>query len=134
MTHKIWIWSVALVLTMLTAINGWALQTRKITASAGFPIPTAYSSSDNQSLVWNATNSESNLLIHNGTSSATACYVSGDDSTKEPDQAADVVSEEIHIPATTQYVLSELSSSKRVWCRSDSGSAITSGVLNLVRW
>lgn len=119
---------------VLLSFTAHALQTRKITASAGMPIPTSYSATDAQSLVWDTPNSESHLLINNTSSSAVACYVKTDDSTVAPNPALDVISEEIPVPATTAYMFDGLKTSERVYCRSDSGSAITSGTLILARW
>lgn len=110
-------------LIIFLGINALALQSRKITASGGAPIPTAFSASDSQSLVWTNLGPHKHIHINNTTSSAIACDFLAGNTTLVPT----VTSELMYIPATTQYVFDDFKASKRAYCRSDTGSAITSG-------
>lgn len=115
----------------MLCVSAWAVQSRKVTASAGSPIPTAYSNSDSQSLIWSGIGQHKHLHINNTTSSAIACMNGIDMTTSAPNPQSAAISEEIFIPATTQYIFDEFRTSKKFFCRSDSGSTITSGQLLL---
>lgn len=128
--NQVWIWGIALLLS----VNAYGLQSRKITASAGAPIPTAYSSSNSQSLVWpSVVGAHTHIHINNTSASAVEC-MNGADNTTAPDQQAAVISEVLNIPATTQYVLDGFTTSKKFYCRSASGSTITSGDIIIHVW
>lgn len=128
-----WLLGLSLVLAGLAAFNAYATESRVITASAGAPIPTAYSSSNAQSMVWNNGLPHKHMIIQNTTSSAIAC-MDGNDDTNAPDQTVSSISEEIPVPATTTYNMRDFIPARRFYCRSASGSSITSGTISIVAW
>lgn len=123
------------ILAGLYSFDAFGLQSRKIVASAGAPIPTSYSYSNSQSLAWSEISDHRHFSLQNTTSSAIACLPNGGNTTEpEPQNAATGVSEEIYLPATTQLVFDDITVGDHVYCRSDSGTAITSGQILLHVW
>ena len=128
-----------LILTVMAALfvcDAYALQSRKIVSSVSAPIPTSYSYTDRNSLAWSEISEHKHLAIQNTSSSAIACLPNGGNTT-QPSQlntALTTVSEEVFLPATTQLVFDGLQAGDHVYCRSDSGAAITSGQIILHVW
>lgn len=116
------------------ATAAFPAQSRKVTATAGSPIPTAYSSTDVQSLLWSSANTgNKHVHINNTTSSEIACILNAPNTTAVPADAG-LISEAILIPASTQYVFDDFPVSKRGYCRSNTGSTITSGSVYVHVW
>lgn len=120
---------------LMCSVTAFGMYSRKITATVGAPIPTAYSASNAQSLAMYSLPNLRHGLINNTTSSAIACNVSTNSYTQAPQDNRHVAaSEDIFIPATTAYAIDELGPMKVVYCRSDSGSDITSGSVLIHLW
>ncbi len=115
---------IMLLASLVFAAQVSAIESFKITASGGSPIPTAYSTSDTQSKVKTGLRYKSQVCVYNSTASVIAINIDNGDSSTAPSADA----KDIYVPASTGACAGPPVSS-RVYLRSDSGSTITSGTV-----
>lgn len=120
---------------MLCSLNAFAVRSKRVQLSAGAPMPTAFSASDSKSLVMSEMLQARNMNFYNNTTSFIACNVNATSTVVAPaEEKTKATSELVFIPPAIGFAFDSLGPSKIVYCRSDSGSAITSGDLVIHVW
>lgn len=110
----------------------YAIRSRKVTASVGLPIPTSYSITDGKSWVLSEIPGVyKHIKIINATASVIACHHNNSSKTAAP--ANDDGHDTYHL-ASGGAIYDNESVGANIFCRSDSGSTITSGSYYVEIW
>lgn len=120
---------------ILLSVNSYAHDSRKVTAgAAGAAIPVAYDAANAQSLVAVSAQSHSNVYLKNTSTSDIACKFSGNAAVAPTSATNGTESIEILVPASSDLLMRGKKTSPALYCRSASGSTITSGNLYFNAW
>lgn len=124
----------AMVLGMVTALIGgqaWAWKTGTFTFSGGYALPTGYTIGSESLLLSAIPKATSHLQIYNGTGSAVACEPTWAKTAVAP---ANTSNTQVYIPNGVGLTFDFIGVSQQIYCRSNSGSSITSGTLFIHTW
>lgn len=110
-------------------MNAIPQRSKKITASGGSPIPTTYGTSS-QSLVLSDVAYADHLMIINETGGRIAVQVKNNDAVNAPSSGDG----ELYCFANGITAFDDCYISQTIYIRSDSGSAITSGSVEIMVW
>lgn len=118
-----------LTILLSTQVFGFAVTSKKVTATGGSPIPTSYSSSNSQSLALQDLASKAKICVINDTTSRIAFNVDAPDTPVAP--AND--ERDVYLPAGAFICMDLIGLGKRVYIRSDE-LAIVAGRVMLTTW
>ena len=125
-----------ILLLAMPTLDALGARGRRVTASGGAPIPTTYSATNNQSLIASEDlGGHSHLTLYNDTESYIACNLNHGSNVVAPGSTVTTaVTDQLVLPPSVGVSMDGSGKVGRVYCRSDSGSAITSGDLILHVW
>lgn len=117
---------------LLCAVNGFALQSRRITAVAGAPVPSSYSATNKQSLVMSELLRQRHLSIYNGTTDFITCFPNWNGKGTAPTvNTVRASSEEIYLPTLVGATFDDLSIASQIFCKSDTGTNTGNLIVNV---
>ena len=114
-----------IVFLILASTSIFASESRQVTASVGSPVPSAYSTSDSQSLVLSEMKSSFKNLLLVTTMSDIACSLHGPSPVVAPG-----TDKEVFLLASEPLLVKDVGMIPNIYCRSTSGSK-TSGWLSV---